>query len=367
MNTLGYSFRVSSFGESHGTAVGCVIDGCPAGLPLNLEAIQQAVDRRKTQQNSFSTARKEEDRVQILSGVFDAKTTGSPIALLIYNQDAQSSDYEALKDIYRPNHADFTYQQKYGHRDYRGGGRSSIRITAPLVAAGDIARQLIQQTYNTQVLAYVSQIGDISLTECVDVESLTHQQIDRYEVRCPHEETALRMRQHIEQVQAEGDTLGGIISTNIKQAPAGWGQPIFGKLQAELAKAMLCINTVKGFEYGDGFLSASRKGSEHNDNFAFQDQTVSTKTNHSGGIQGGISNGMDICFRVALKPISSIRKPQESLNTQNQTVPLTIGGRHDACAVPRAIPIVEAYTWLVLADAFLQHKNASISYETTSF
>lgn len=360
MNSLGHQFNVSSFGESHGSHVGCVIDGCPAGLVLDHEAIQYQVDRRKTNQSSFSTTRHEEDQVEIISGVFESKTTGSPITILIKNKDARSTDYNALKDVYRPNHADFTNEKKYGFRDHRGGGRSSIRITAPLVAAGEIARQLISSQCDMNTSAYVSQIGHVAMNDSCDYSSWDVKQINENEVRCPDTAVANQMKSLIEDVRLSGDTLGGVIICVVQKVPVGLGEPVFGKLQAMLAHAMLSINSVKGFEYGLGFDSASKKGSEYNDPFEQQNDLIRTSTNHSGGIQGGISNGMDIYFRVAFKPISSIQQTQQTINSQGETVQLNIGGRHDVCAVPRAVPIVEAYTNIVLADALLLSKLSTL-------
>lgn len=360
MNTLGHLFRVTSFGESHGSHIGCVIDGCPAGLIVNPELIQKQVDRRKTFQSSFSTERKEEDKIEIISGIFEDKTTGSPIAILVKNNDAHSSDYDELRHVYRPNHADYTNEIKFGHRDHRGGGRSSIRVTAPLVAAGEIANQLLQTSSSITTQAYVSQIGKIAIHNKHDYPSLNLNEIDRNEVRCPDQEIASQMIAEIEKVKQEGDTLGGMITCVIQNLPVGLGEPIFSKLQAQLAKAMLSINTVKGFEYGYGFDSVSMKGSDYNDSFIHTQDGVQTKSNRSGGIQGGISNGMDIYFHIAFKPISSIKMEQETINKSGQPLSLQIKGRHDVCAVPRAIPIVEAYTNIVLADAFLQAKLSKL-------
>ncbi|GBL35643.1 chorismate synthase [Filimonas sp.] len=360
MNTIGHLFSVTSFGESHGSHVGCVIDGCPAGLEIDLLKVQQQVDRRKTNQSSFSTSRNEDDQVACLSGVFEHKTTGSPITLMIKNKDAKSGDYDALKEVYRPNHADYTYARKYGIRDHRGGGRSSIRITAPLVAAGEIANQLLQQIAPITITAYVSQIGSVAMKNKHQYQLLDFSSIDQHEVRCPDEGTSKAMIALIEQAKMDGDTLGGVITCVVQGVPAGWGEPVFSKLQAELAKAMLSINTVKGFEYGYGFDASGMKGSEYNDAFEMKEGHVATQTNYSGGIQGGISNGMDIYFHVAFKPISSIRRTQKTIDTQGRAIDLSIDGRHDVCAVPRAVPIVEAYTALVLADAFLLNKNATI-------
>lgn len=360
MNTLGNIFKVTSFGESHGSLVGCVIDGCPAGIQLNFEAIQKQVLRRKTNQAFFSTTRIEDDEVEIHSGVFEHKTLGAPICIYIKNKDAKSTDYEALKDVYRPNHADYTNEIKYGIRDYRGGGRTSIRITAPLVAAGEIANQLLQKETKISCYAFVSQIGEIGLPNPFDFSNLDLSRIDESEVRCPDKIVSDKMLDLLSKTTIEGDTLGGIITCIIKNVPTGFGEPIFGKLQAELGQAMLSINTVKGFEYGYGFASAAMKGSEYNDVFILEDEEIKTESNRSGGIQGGISNGMDIYFRVAFKPISSIQQKQKSINTKHQPVEITIEGRHDVCAVPRAVPIVEAYAQIILADAFLQQKISRI-------
>ena len=355
MNSLGSLFKVSSLGESHGDVVGCVIEGCPAGFSLDFDKIQLQVNRRKTGKQSFSSARQEDDQIEIVSGVFEGKTLGSPICILIKNKDSKPTDYDHLKDVYRPGHADYTTQQKYGFRDYRGGGRSSIRITAPMVAAGEIALQLIQHYYQVSIIAYVSQIGSVRCE--TDYNHLNFSQIDNSIVRCPDEDTSNRMIELIDQVQQEGDTLGGKISCVIQQLPVGIGEPIFGKLQAQLAHAMMSINTAKGFEYGDGFASASMKGSESNDLFHKTTKGIETSSNHCGGILGGISNGMDIYFNIAFKPISSIQQEQTTLNTNQDEVKLKIKGRHDVCAVPRAVPIVEAYTAIVLADLLLQSKT----------
>lgn len=350
MNTIGHVFRVLSYGESHGPVVGCVIEGCPAGLNLNLREIQDAVNRRKTAQTAFSSSRREDDHIEILSGVYNNITLGSPIAIQIKNSDAHSSDYETLKDVYRPGHADYTYHVKYGLRDHRGGGRSSIRITAPLVAAGDVARQLVQSLHVVDVKAYVIQIGDIRIP--LDA-TLSLEQINENEFRCPHAETAQRFNSLIEKTKVEGETLGGIIQCTISGLPAGIGEPVFQKLHAQLGHAMLNINTVKGVEFGDGFAIASLRGSDANDIFGFNEKGVYTETNHSGGLLGGISNGQPISFNVAFKPISSIQKTQQTITTSGEQVDLRIGGRHDVCAVPRAVPIVEAYTNILLADNIL--------------
>jgi chorismate synthase len=357
VNSIGQLFRVTSFGESHGSHVGCVIDGCPAGLSVDEDAIQTQVNRRKTGMQHFATQRAESDKVEIISGLFEGKTTGSPITILMANTDSKPADYDVLRELYRPNHADYTYQQKYQHRDHRGGGRSSIRITAPLVAAGDIARQVMQKV---EVYAFVSQIGEVSMSEKYAIPNESLHQIDESIVRCPDPHITQQMLAQIDFAKQNGDTLGGVITCVVKGVPAGWGDPVFAKLQAKLAHAMLSINSVKGFEYGFGFDSAAMLGSVYNDQFEQHDTMIRTKTNHSGGIQGGISNGMDIYFRVAFKPISSIQQQQDMLHISGQISPYTISGRHDVCAVPRAVPIVEAYTFMVLADAFLIQKNNTL-------
>lgn len=360
MNTIGTQFKVTSFGESHGTLVGCVIDGCPAGLKIDTDLIQFQVNRRKTNQSSFSTSRMEDDIVEIVSGVFEGKTLGSPITLLIKNHDAKSTDYDSIKDIYRPNHADYTNELKYGFRDHRGGGRSSIRVTAPLVAAGEIANQLLKSCTQMQVKAYVSKIGHVELEEKHQYSRYLNYDIDSNSVRCPDESKSKEMLALIEEQQLEGDTLGGVITCVIQHVEPGLGEPIFGKLQAELGHAMLSINTVKGFEYGYGFDSSSMKGSEYNDSFLVKENKVKTSTNFSGGIQGGISNGMDIYFRVGFKPISSIHQSQKSIDKEGNSRIFEIGGRHDVCAVPRAVPIVEAYTSIILADNLLKSKHSKL-------
>ncbi len=364
MNTLGNIFKVHSFGESHGPAVGAVIDGCPAGLVLNLEAIQHAVDRRKTGQHSFSSARKEEDTVEILSGVFEKKTLGTPICILIKNKDARSKDYDKLKDVFRPGHADFSYQEKYGHRDYRGGGRSSIRITAAMVAAGEVANQLMNALSKTETNVFVSQIGNAqfdisSLAEngLTETEKLFLENSDK-NLLSANFDTAVE--KEIKTTAKEGDTLGGRITTLVEHLPAGIGEPIFGKLQAELSQALMSINTVKALEFGKGIKAAAMRGSKHNDEFISEAKKARTQTNHHGGILGGMSTGERINFSVYFKPISSIRKEQKTINEKGETVEIKIEGRHDVCAVPRAVPIVKAYTQIILADLILKNRNAKI-------
>lgn len=364
MNTLGNIFKVHSFGESHGTAVGAVIDGCPSGVKLNMEAIQQAVDRRKTGQHNFSSARKEEDRVEIVSGVFEGKTLGTPICILIKNKDARSKDYDKIKDIYRPGHADYTHQQKYGIRDYRGGGRSSIRITAPLVAAGEIANQLIAAVSKAQTTAFVSQIGqatyDVSEYAETGLSAAERNFLLASDKNVLSADYDSEVVLEVEKVVKEGDTLGGRITTIIEHVTAGLGEPIFGKIQAQLSQALMSINTVKAVEFGTGIRAAEMKGSEHNDAFEFNGDSFSTATNHHGGILGGISTGERILFSVYFKPISSIKNVQRSVNEKGEEVEIKIEGRHDVCAVPRAVPIVQAYTQIVLADLLLQNRYAKI-------
>ena len=352
MNSIGQLFRLTTFGESHGTAIGGVVDGCPAGLYLDVEAIQKELDRRKPGQSSITTARKESDTVQILSGVFDGKTTGAPIGFMIPNEDQRSKDYSNLKEVYRPSHADFTYDSKYGFRDYRGGGRSSARETANWVVAGAIAKQLLK---SVNIQAFVSSIGEDFVMK--PYKELNFSKIEDNLVRCPDEEVANRMIAAIEQAKVEGDSLGGTITCVAQGVPVGLGEPVFDKLHVRLGQAMLSINAVKGFEYGSGFCGAKMKGSAHNDSFLEGGKTTS---NLSGGIQGGISNGMDIYFRVAFKPTATIMKEQNTINQKGEAVKLQAEGRHDSCVVPRAVPVVEAMTAMVLADFYLLNKNAKI-------
>ena len=352
MNSIGQLFRLTTFGESHGTAIGGIVDGCPAGLPLDVKGIQKELDRRKPGQSSITTSRKESDAVQILSGVFEGKTTGAPIGFMISNEDQRSKDYSNLKEVYRPSHSDFTYDSKYGFRDYRGGGRSSARETANWVVAGVIAKQLLN---SVDINAFVSSVSEEFVEK--PYQELDFTQTETSLVRCPDEEAANRMIAAIEQAKVEGDSLGGTITCVAQGVPAGWGEPIFDKLHARLGQVMLSINAVKGFEYGSGFCGAKMKGSEHNDSFSEGGRTTS---NLSGGIQGGISNGMDIYFRVAFKPTATIMKEQSTINQKGEIVQLQAEGRHDPCVVPRAVPVVEALTALVLADFYLLNKNAKI-------
>ncbi len=352
-NTFGKLFRLTTFGESHGKALGAILDGCPAGLPLDLEKIRMEMQRRKPGQSKITTQRKEEDEIELLSGVFEGKTTGTPIGILIPNEDQKSKDYAHLETAFRPSHADYTYFEKYGHRDHRGGGRSSARETAARVAGGAIAKQLLA-TKGITIQAYVSQVGEIKLE--TPYTELNLNLAEDTIVRCPDPVVAEAMIAHIDQVRKDRDTIGGIVSCVIKNCPPGLGEPVFDRLHAELGKAMLSINAVKGFEYGSGFEGVTFRGSQHNDAFVQQEGKIQTLTNHSGGIQGGISNGEDIYFRVAFKPVATLMQDQSSVNTAGEAVTVSGKGRHDPCVVPRAVPIVEAMAALVIADYLLLSK-----------
>ncbi|RAU83787.1 chorismate synthase [Pontibacter arcticus] len=355
-NSYGKLFRITTFGESHGAAVGVIIDGCPAGLDISLEEIQHALDRRRPGQSSITTPRKEEDKATILSGIFEGKTLGTPITLVVNNKDQASHDYSHIEHAFRPSHADYTYTAKYGLRDYRGGGRSSARETVARVAAGVLAAKLLQK-YGISIKSYVAQVGSIKLEK--PYTQLDLNQIDSNIVRCPDSETAARMISLIEEVRDNLDTVGGVVSCVITGTPAGLGEPVFDKLHAELGKAMLSINAVKGFEYGSGFEGVKMRGSEHNDQF-FTDENgaIKTRTNNSGGIQGGISNGQDIYFNVAFKSVATILQPQQTINDAGEEIMLVGKGRHDPCVLPRAVPIVDAMAALVLAD-FVMRQQAS--------
>lgn len=356
-NTFGQAFRITTFGESHGVAIGVIVDGCPAGVPIDEAFIQQELDRRRPGQSKIVTQRNESDSAQILSGVFEGKSTGHPIALVIYNEDQRSKDYSHIADKYRPSHADFTYQSKYGFRDYRGGGRSSARETAARVAGGAIAKMLLH-TEGVVVNAYVSQVGYLKTDK--PYNELDFNEIETTAVRCPDLEMAERMIALIQEVKKEGDTIGGVTTCVIQGCPVGLGEPAFDKLHADLAKAMLSINAAKGFEYGSGFEGITMRGSEHNDAFYTEGSKVRTKSNHSGGIQGGISNGEDIYFRVAFKPVATIIPAQESVNMAGETVEVTGRGRHDPCVLPRAVPIVESMAAIVIADHLLRNRLAKV-------
>lgn len=354
-STYGKIFKIATFGESHGTAIGVVVEGCPAGVAFDLAFIQQELDRRKPGQSRITTQRKEADTVQVLSGVFEGKTTGTPIAMMIWNEDQRSKDYSHISQQYRPSHADYTYQVKYGIRDFRGGGRSSARETAARVAAGALAKLLLNDL-GVNIQAYVSQVGKLKLGK--EYHELDLSLTDTNAVRCPDPETASEMFKYIDDIRKQGDSIGGVVSCVITGTPAGWGEPVFDKLHAELGKAMLSINAVKGFEYGSGFAGVELHGSAHNDAFYTDENTrVRTRTNHSGGIQGGISNGEDIFFRVAFKPVATIMQDQESVNQDGDSIIVQGKGRHDPCVLPRAVPIVEAMTALVLADFYLRDRT----------
>lgn len=357
-NSFGRLFRITTFGESHGKALGAIVEGCPAGLEIDEEQIRLEMQRRKPGQSKITTQRKEEDEIEILSGVFEGKSTGTPIGIVIKNADQKSKDYSHIADKFRPSHADFTYFEKYGIRDYRGGGRSSARETAARVAGGAIAKQFLA-TKGIQIQAYVSQVGDLTLQK--PYTSLNLDLAEDNIVRCPDPEFADQMIALIDSVRLERDTIGGVVSCVIKNCPPGLGEPVFDRLHAELGKAMLSINAVKGFEYGSGFEGVKMRGSQHNDAIVNEAGKIHTTTNHSGGIQGGISNGEDIYFRVAFKPVATIMQDQESVNEAGEAVTVSGKGRHDPCVVPRAVPIVEAMAALVLADFLLISKTNKLS------
>ena len=354
-NTFGTLFRITTFGESHGVGIGVIIDGCPAGIAIETSQLQAALDRRRPGQSDLTTPRQESDTVQVQSGLFEGQTTGTPISLFIPNADARSQDYAHIAHAYRPSHADYTYDAKYGRRDYRGGGRSSARETAARVAAGAVAAQLLAH-FGVEVKAYVSAVGEIEVP--VSYEELDLGLIDSNLVRCPHPETAAAMEARIRAARAAHDTVGGVVTGVALGVPPGWGEPVFDKLPAVLGHALLSINAVKGFEFGSGFAGTRLPGSAHNDEF-YTDEAgrVRTRTNHSGGSQGGISNGQDIYFRVAFKPVATILQAQQTINDQGEAIALAGRGRHDPCVLPRAVPIVEAMTQLVLADLLLRARG----------
>ena len=356
MNSYGTLFRITTFGESHGPSIGVIIDGCPAGLAIDENFIQSELDRRKPGQSKITTQRKEDDTFKILSGVFEGKSTGTPIAIVIENQDQRSKDYSHIENTFRPSHADYTYEAKYGHRDHRGGGRSSARETAARVAAGAIAKLLLKQS-GIDIAAFVSQVGDIKADHYTNLDlTKTEDNI----VRCPDQKTAEKMIALIDEVRLNRDTVGGIVTCVVKNTPVGLGEPVFDKLHAELGKAMLSINAVKGFEYGSGFEGIKLRGSEHNDEFYKEGDRIRTKTNHSGGVQGGISNGEDIYFNVAFKPVATIMQDQQSVDKEGHSTTVSGKGRHDPCVVPRAVPIVEAMAALVLADFMLRARTSKV-------
>lgn len=352
-NTFGEVFRLTSFGESHGLGIGGIIDGCPTGLLVDIDFIQAELNRRRPGQSHLASPRNESDKIQFLSGILDNVTTGTPIAFIIWNSDQRSDDYNHIQQAYRPSHADFTYQSKYGIRDHKGGGRSSARETIARVVAGAIAKLFLAKN-GIDIIGYVSEIGGISmipLNEKPDIE-----EVEQSIVRCPNKETASKMQSLIEDVKIEGDTLGGVISCHINGLPVGLGAPVFDKFHADLAKAMLSINAVKGFDYGSGFEGVKQKGSEQNDRFVIEEGKVKTLTNHSGGIQGGITNGEEVFFRVAFKPVATIMKDQETIDSDGNTIVMKGKGRHDVCVVPRAVVIVESMAAIVAIDHFLRNK-----------
>ena len=355
-NTFGNLFKLTSFGESHGSMIGGIIEGCPAGLEINKGLIQKDLDRRKPGQSKVTSPRKEDDKVQLLSGIFEGKSTGTPIGFLIPNLNSKSQDYSNIKDVFRPSHADYTYEEKYGLRDYRGGGRSSARETACRVVAGSIAKQLLNN-YGIKISAYVSSIGNIFADEKnVDL----NKDYDSNIVRCPDNDASEKMINLITELKSKGNTVGGQIKCIINGVKPGLGQPVFDKLHADLGKAMLSINAVKGFEYGSGFSGSKMTGSVHNDEFIVENGNVSTKTNNSGGIQGGISNGEEIYFKVAFKPVATIMSKQNSIDKEKNNVELSVKGRHDPCVVPRAVPIVESMAAIVLADHLLRNRLSKL-------
>ncbi len=358
-STFGKAFQITTFGESHGLGVGVTIDGCPAGVSLDIEQMQRQLHRRRPGQSSITTQRKEKDDVKVLTGVLNGVTTGAPITLWIGNLDQRSHDYDHIKSVYRPSHADYTYSQKYGIRDHRGGGRSSARETAARVAAGSVAQSMLS-TFGMTTTAYVSSVGQIQCT--APHSELDLSQVDENIVRCPDQAVAKMMIAQIEKVRDEGNTVGGVITCVIENVPVGLGEPVFDRLEADLAKAMLSINAVKGFEVGSGFNGASMYGSEHNDPFTLdENEQITTKSNYSGGVQGGISNGMPIYFRVAFKPTSTLMQSQQTIDSDGNETTMTGKGRHDPCVVPRAVPIVESMASIVIADHLMRSRTSKLS------
>ena len=353
-NSFGQLFRITTFGESHGGAVGVVVDGCPPGILITEEEIQVALDRRRPGQSKITTPRKEADKIKILSGYFEGKTTGTPILLIAYNQDVKSEDYTELMKAYRPSHADFTYEAKYGFRDWRGSGRASARETLARVAAAAIAQKYLKEKLGIEILSYVAQVGDIKAD--VDMNDVQMTDIEGNIVRCPDQKAALEMIELIDSVRRDGDSIGGIIQGIIRNVPVGLGEPVFDKIPADLAKAMMSINAVKGFEMGLGFRSVGMRGSEHNDPFEIEEGEIRTTTNNAGGTIGGISSGETIHFRVAFKPVSTIGKEQDTVTRDKEATKLSAAGRHDPCVLPRAVPIVDAMSALVIMDHYLRHR-----------
>ena len=358
-NSIGNIFKLTSFGESHGLKIGGVIDGCPSGLTIDLKYIQEELDRRKPGQSKITTSRTEGDKVEFMSGIFEGKTTGTPLGFTISNKNYKTEDYDKIKDVFRPSHADFTYQEKYGLRDYRGGGRSSARETACRVVAGAVAK-LILRSYNIEISAYVWSVGNIfANVDNLSFDDITNSK-EKNIVRCPDESVALKMIDFISDLKKKGNSVGGQIKCHIKGVPSGLGEPVFDKLHADLAKAMLSINAVKGFEYGSGFEGSKMLGSEHNDEFESNNGKVTTKTNFSGGIQGGVSNGEEIYFKVAFKPVATILTKQNSVDKEKNNIEIKAEGRHDPCVVPRAVPIVESMTAMVIVDHLLRNRTTKL-------
>ena len=356
-NTFGHLFRVTTWGESHGPAIGAVIDGCPPLLPLSEADIQPDLDRRAPGQSALVTQRKESDTVRILSGVFEGKTLGTPVSLAIHNEDMRPGDYREVQQKYRPSHADYTYEAKYGFRDWRGGGRTSARETAGRVAAGAVARKLLALRHGVEIVAWVSKVGAI-LVEC-DVDAVTRAQVDATPIRCPEPDTAARMIAAVEAARKDGNSLGGVVTCAARGCPPGWGEPVFDRLEADLAKAMLSLPASKGFEVGSGFAGTELTGREHNDEFYMDGDRVRTKSNRSGGVQGGITNGETVYFRVAFKPTATIMSAQDTVSVDREETTITGRGRHDPCVLPRAVPMVEAMAALVMADHALRHHAIS--------
>ena len=357
MNSFGNIFRLTTFGESHGEAIGGVVDGMPAGIDIDMDFIQQELNRRRPGQSKITTSRQEPDQVELLSGVFEGKSTGCPIGFIVRNTNQHSQDYENMRNVFRPSHADYTYQQKYGIRDHRGGGRSSARITISRCVGGALAKLVLKQL-GISVQAYTSQVGNIALERDYHLYDLS--QTETNAVRCPDAEKAAQMEALITQVKGEGDTIGGVITCVIKGCPAGLGEPEFGKLHADLGAAMLSINAVKGFEYGEGFSGVTARGSEQNDIFIPGPNGITTATNHSGGIQGGISNGQDIYFRVAFKPVATLLMEQDTVDIEGNPTTLTAKGRHDPCVLPRAVPVVEAMAAMTILDHFMFQNSTNV-------
>lgn len=358
-NSFGKIFRITTFGESHGKAVGVIIDGCPPDIEISEEEIQIEVDRRKPGQSKITTPRKEADVINIMSGVFEGKTTGTPILLIAYNEEFKPDDYLHLKDLYRPSHADYTYEQKYGFRDWRGSGRASARETLARVAAGSIAKKYLKQNLGIEFLSFVEQVGNLKAE--IDFNKVTLEDIESNIVRCPDPTTAAKMIEQIDSARAEGDSIGGVIRGVIRGVPAGLGEPVFDKLNADLGKSMLSINAVKGFEIGSGFEGTKLKGSEHNDEFYLdKDNKIRTKTNNAGGVLGGISSGETIYFRIAFKPVSTIKKQQKTVTKKAEETTIEATGQHDPCVLPRAVPIVDAMAALVIMDHYLRHKAQNL-------